>query len=54
MKNYLIDTHAHIDMLDANKTEVLMSEYGVKKALIPSVEVATLDKVLKTALKNEK
>ena len=30
-----------------------MSEYGVKKALIPSVEVATLDKVLDTALKNE-
>ena len=53
MKNYLIDTHAHIDMIDANKTEVLMREYGVKKALIPSVEVATLDKVLKTALKNE-
>lgn len=53
MKDYLIDTHAHIDMLDFDKTIVLMSEYGVKKALIPSVEVATLDKVLDTALKNE-
>lgn len=53
MKDYLIDTHAHIDMLDFDKTMVLMSEYGVKKALIPSVEVATLDKVLDTALKNE-
>lgn len=53
MKDYLIDTHAHIDMLDFDKTITLMSEYGVKKALIPSVEVATLDKVLDTALKNE-
>ena len=53
MKDYLIDTHAHIDMLDFDKTMVLMSKYGVKKALIPSVEVATLDKVLDTALKNE-
>ena len=53
MKDYLIDTHAHIDMLDFDKTMALMPEYGVKKALIPSVEVATLDKVLDTALKNE-
>ena len=53
MKDYLIDTHAHIDMLDFDKTMALMSEYGVKKVLIPSVEVATLDKVLDTALKNE-
>lgn len=53
MKDYLIDTHAHIDMLDYDKTMALMSEYGVKKALIPSVEVATLDKVIELALKNE-
>ena len=53
MKDYLIDTHAHIDMLDVDKTMALMSEYGVKKVLIPSVEVATLEKVLDTALKND-
>lgn len=53
MKDYLIDTHAHIDMLDYDKTIALMSEYGVKKAIIPSVEVATLDKVMEIALKNE-
>lgn len=53
MKDYLIDTHAHIDMLDYDKTMALMSEYGVKKAIIPSVEVATLDKVMEIALKNE-
>ena len=53
MKDYLIDTHAHIDMLDYDTTMALMSEYGVKKAIIPSVEVATLDKVFEIALKNE-
>ena len=53
MKDYLIDTHAHIDMLDYDKTMALMSESGVKKAIIPSVEVATLDKVFEIALKNE-
>ena len=53
MKDYLIDTHAHIDMLDYDRTMALMSEYGVKKAIIPSVEVATLDKVFEIALKNE-
>ena len=53
MKDYLIDTHAHIDMLDYDRTMALMSEYCVKKAIIPSVEVATLDKVFEIALKNE-
>lgn len=53
MKDYLIDTHAHIDMLDYDRTMALMSEYGVKKAIIPSVEVATLDKVFEIALKND-
>ena len=53
MKDYLIDTHAHIDMLDYEKTIALMKEYNVKKAIIPSVEVSTLDKVLETASKNE-
>ena len=53
MKDYLIDTHAHIDMLDYDRTMAFMSEYGVKKAIIPSVEVATLDKVFEIALKNE-
>ena len=53
MKDYLIDTHAHIDTLDYDKTVALMSEYGVKKAIIPSVEVATLDKVFEIALNNE-
>lgn len=51
MKDYLIDTHAHIDMLEAPLAETvkLMAEYNVKKAVIPAVEVATLDKVLETA-----
>ena len=51
MKDYLIDTHAHIDMLEegVDETLELMSENGVKKAIIPSVEVDTLDKVVEIA-----
>ena len=40
MKNYLIDTHAHLDMLkDFDIT-------GIGKIVVPAVEVATLDKVV--------
>ncbi len=60
MKSYLIDTHAHLDMnsfnddgaeKQATDSEVeeniaLMKEYGVKKVIIPSVEVKTLDRVV--------
>ncbi|MBQ7764838.1 TatD family hydrolase [bacterium] len=41
MKNYLIDTHAHLDML----SELDIS--GVGKVIVPSVEVSTMDKVVK-------
>ena len=41
MKNYLIDTHAHLDML----SELDIS--GVGKVIVPSVEVSTMDKVIK-------
>ena len=53
MKNYLIDTHAHIDMLPLDETLNLMQEYNVKKAIIPSVEISTMDKVLEIANNNE-
>ena len=48
MKNYLIDTHAHIDMLEnpIEETFSQMENYNVKKAIIPSVEIATMEKVL--------
>ena len=48
MKDYLIDTHAHIDMSEEPIDDVLaqMNEFGVKKAIIPSVEIATMEKVL--------
>ena len=48
MKNYLIDTHAHIDMLELSIEETFsqMENYNVKKAIIPSVEIATMEKVL--------
>ena len=48
MKNYLIDTHAHIDMLEAPLDETLdkMEKYGVKKVINPAVEIGTFDKIL--------
>lgn len=54
MKEYLIDTHAHIDMGINNETTLQdiikeMNDFGVKKAIIPSVEVATQDKVVELA-----
>lgn len=54
MKNYLIDTHAHIDMGINEETTLNdiiseMNEFGVKKAIIPAVEIATQDKVVEIA-----
>lgn len=48
MENYLIDTHAHIDMLEDSVETVLaeMNEHSVKKAIIPAVEIATQDKIV--------
>ena len=40
MKDYLIDTHAHLDMLK----EFDIS--GIGKVIVPAVEVGTLDKVV--------
>lgn len=71
MKDYLIDTHAHIDMgvneainigVGVNQevdkitlSDVIreMNEFGVKKAIIPSVEIATQDKVVELANSDE-
>lgn len=40
MKNYLIDTHAHLDMLSTFDIS------GVGKVVVPSVEIATMEKVV--------
>ena len=58
MKDYLIDTHAHIDMGINEETTLQdvikeMNELGVKKAVIPAVEIATQDKVAKLANSDE-
>lgn len=55
MKEYLIDTHAHIDMLEApiGSTLQLMKDFGVKKAVIPSVEVSSMEKVIAAAEADE-
>ena len=50
MQGYLIDTHAHIDMLgDINRTPDIiakMAENNVMKAIIPAVEVGTQDTII--------
>ena len=55
MKDYLIDTHAHIDMLEKTLAETLqnMDNFGVKKAVIPAVEEATFDKIIQIASSSE-
>lgn len=47
MKDYLIDTHTHLDMLDT------VDYTGVGKVVIPSVEEKTMDKVIQIANDNE-
>ena len=55
MKDYLIDTHAHIDMLEEGVNSALdkMSDNGVKKAVIPAVEINTQRKIVDIINKNE-
>ena len=54
MKNYLIDTHAHIDMIDEPIEQIIqeMLDFGVKKVIIPSVEIATIEKILNLTKKD--
>ena len=51
MKNYLIDTHAHVDMLEESIEETLlkMKDFGVEKVINPSVEIKTMDKIIELA-----
>lgn len=68
MTKYLIDTHAHLDMLvngsgdntehqasDDEVKEILvqMEEFGVKKVIIPSVEVKTMNRVVEISNMHE-
>lgn len=63
MKDYLIDTHAHIDMIvvkheDNTETTLQdvikdMNNLGVKKVIIPAVEIITQDKVVEFANTDE-
>ena len=58
MKDYLIDTHAHIDMSINDETTLKdiikdMNDAGVKKAIIPAVEISTQDKVVELANSDE-
>lgn len=49
MKDYLIDTHAHLDM-GVNIDD--LEQFGVKKVIIPSVEEKTMDTILEIAESN--
>ncbi len=66
MINYLIDTHAHLDMItdsdgdekqateeDVEETLIQMQEYGVKKVIIPSVEEKTMERITEIANRYE-
>lgn len=55
MKDYLIDTHAHIDMLEEPTNQVLleMQDFSVKKVIIPSVEISTMQNIVNIANQNE-
>lgn len=64
-KNYLIDTHAHINMgtegfdetpatdEEVEQTLTEMKENNVKKVIIPSVDTRTLDRVIELAERYE-
>lgn len=55
MKKYLIDTHAHIDMIEMPVEEILAEaeQYSVEKIIIPSVEEKTADNIIKMAEDHE-
>ena len=51
MKNYLIDTHAHIDMLENTETAVREAlENGVKKIILPCAYPKDIKKIYNLAL----
>jgi len=48
--NYLIDTHAHLDMYDDCESIIKTAEdYGVKKIIIPAVEEKYFEKIINIA-----
>lgn len=54
MQTYLIDTHAHIDMLEDGDLAVkTANEYGVKKIIVPCADPKDLQKVYDVAQKYE-
>jgi len=54
MKNYLIDTHAHIDMLEnAEKAIQNAIENGIKKLIIPCAYPKDIEKIYNMAIKYE-
>ena len=54
MENYLIDTHAHIDMLENTEEAILnASNNGVKKIIVPCAYPKDIEKIYDIATKHE-
>lgn len=56
MKNYFIDTHSHIDMIEDLSVETIIknaTENGVKKIIIPSADESSFEPILKICEKYE-
>jgi len=52
--NYLIDTHAHLDMYDDIESIIKTAEdYGVKKIIIPAIEEKYFEKIINIANSHE-
>jgi len=54
MENYLIDTHAHIDMLENTEEAILnAANNGVKKIIVPCAYPKDIEKIYDIATKHE-
>ena len=48
MENYLIDTHAHIDMLGNTEEAILNAQnFGIKKIIVPCAYPKDIQKILR-------
>lgn len=55
MDNYIVDTHAHLDMFDENIDEIVENSIknGVKKIIIPGIEETSFQKIIDIASNND-
>ena len=55
MNNYIVDTHAHLDMYDENIDVIVENaiQNGVKKIIIPGIEETSFQKIIDIASNND-